>query len=439
MPCPSDSSHAAPPAKPEGACRVLHTADWHLGKMLGDVDRAGEHSVVLDALFQMVQEHRVDVLLVAGDVFDSAHPPQSAVRLYFDFLTRIYRHTQCQVVITAGNHDSPAQIDAPRQALHALRVHVVGALPDEVSACVLPLPSAEAPQVVIAAIPFLRDRDLRTGQIGQSAEEIQSALRDGLRRVYQRVAEATESWQSQAVPVIAMGHLTVLGASTSDSERDIHVGGLGSVGVDVFPAGFSYVALGHLHRPQSVGGADHVRYAGSPLALSFSECADSKEARLLDFAGGAVVHNVGVALPVPRALSQITLPYTEVEAALKNYEPPASAMEPWLEVIIQNAPPDPSLMDRVRVLLGTKRCKVLRVIAEREHGAASLQASDDEATRGQTDLLADPEAVFDHRLDYEPDLDGEARARLQTAFVELHNLWTERQREAHDSTEVPSP
>jgi hypothetical protein len=93
----------------------------------------------------------------------------------------------------------------------------------------------------------------------------------------------------------------------------------------------------------------------------------------------------------------------------------------------------------VRVLLGTKRCKVLRVIAEREHGAASLQASDDEATRGQTDLLADPEAVFDHRLDYEPDLDGEARARLQTAFVELHNLWTERQREARDSTEVPSP
>lgn len=428
-----------PPPKTAGACRVLHTADWHLGKTLGDLDRSEEHSLFLHTLFDLISAHEVNVLVVAGDVFDSAHPPQSAIRLYFDFLTQIYRHTNCQVVITAGNHDSPAQIDAPRQALHALRVHVVGAMPSDAAQIVIPLPSAENPAVVVAAVPFLRDRDLRTGQLGQSAEEIQSALRDGLRDVYARTAAAAAPWKERNVPIIALGHLTVLGALTSESERDIHVGGLGSVAVDVFQDNFDYVALGHLHRPQSVGGTEHVRYAGSPLPLSFSESGDAKEVRLLDFADGILVKNSSIRLPLSRALAQLSLSHADLEKTLAEFAPPECPLEPWVEVTVLNAPPDPGLADRVRGLMEPKRCKVLRVIAERAGDSAALTLGEEGSEQDTADLLGNPSAVFNHRLDQEPDLECAPRERLQTAFAELHNLWLEQQRESADPKEVPAP
>lgn len=434
-----ESLNAAPPPKLEGACRVLHTADWHLGKTLGDLDRTEEHCLFLKALFDLITTHAVDVLLVAGDVFDSANPPQSAIGLYFDFLTRVYHHTNCRVVVTAGNHDSPAHIDAPRQALHALRVHVVGAMPADAAQVLIPLPSADAPSLVIAAVPFLRDRDLRTGQIGQSAADIQSALRDGLRDVYARVAEAANVWKERGVPVIALGHLTVLGARTSDSERDIHVGGLGSVAVDVFPASFDYVALGHLHRPQSIGGTAHVRYAGSPLPLSFSESSDSKEVRLLDFAGGALVSNTGLSLAASRSLVQLVIPHADIEKVLVEFLPPDSPLDPWLEITIQNAPPDPGLADRVRSLAEAKRCKVLRVISDRTGDLSAFTLGEETSDQDTEDLLGDPTAVFAHRLDQETELDGDARTRLQTAFTELHNLWLERQREATPTLEAVAP
>lgn len=425
-----------PPARPAGAFRVLHTADWHLGKTLGDLDRSEEHAAFLDALFKLIVTHEVDLLLVAGDVFDSAHPPQSAVGLYFDFLTRVFLHTQCYVVITAGNHDSPSHIDAPRQILHAVRARVVGAMPAEAAQVLIPLPSAESPRVVIAAIPFLRDRDLRSGQIGQSAEEIQRALRDGLKDIYARVAAAAESWERRGVPIIALGHLTVLGATTSDSERDIHVGGLGSVGADVFPATFDYVALGHLHRPQEVGNAGHVRYSGSPLPLSFSESTDCKEVRLLEITGGRLAWNQGIALPVARSLVQLQISYADLEKGLLAFSPPPSVLEPWLEITVQNAPVDPSLADKVRKLLEGRRCRVLRVLTLRDNEAAALSLGDEGSDLEAQDLLGNPAAVFAHRLDQEPALDDQARSRLQTAFTELHNLLQERERDVLPPQEV---
>lgn len=403
--------------KPPNIYRVLHTADWHLGKMLGDLDRIEEHERFLAALFDLILSTEADVLLVAGDVFDSANPPQSAVRMYFDFITRVYRDTNCHVVVTAGNHDSPGQIDAPGQALRALRTHVVGTMPADAAHSLIVLPSKEEPRVVIAAVPFLRDRDLRSGHLGQSAEDIQQALRDGLRQTYANVADAAAPWKERGVPVVAMGHLTVLGARTSDSERDIHVGGLGTVGADVFPASFDYVALGHLHRPQAVGGREAMRYAGSPMALSFSEAGDAKEARVLDFTDGALVQNTGAALPALRELVQLKIKHEELEKALVEFTPPATELEPWIEITVDGATSGQTIVETVNTLMEGKRCKVLRVIATQMANDLALKA--DESDTAPDEILNNPDAVFARRLELQTELSDDQRAALTTAFAEL--------------------
>ena len=409
---------AAP--KGAGVFRLIHTADWHLGKPLADLDRTEEYRRFLDFLLETLLSTQADALVVAGDVFDCATPPQSAVRLYFDFLTALYTRSHCRVVVTAGNHDSPSQMESPRDLLSVVRTRVVAALPVDRSAVLIPLPSPESPVLVVAAVPFLRERDLRTGRLGQSAVEIERDLREGLRCRYEEVAEAARPWRERGIPILAMGHLTALGASTSESEREIHVGGLGKIGADAFPEAFSYVALGHLHRPQAVGGRPHIRYSGSPIALSFSET-EPKELRLLDFENGSLVTNEAIPVPQPRSLVVLRVPQSDLESRLLAFTPPPSELPPWVEVVVENASFGVDLYKTVQDLVEGRPYHVVKVTAERAGDKAALGLEDDSPEEEAENLLSDPKAVFRRRLDQESDLDEAARAALETIFAELYD------------------
>lgn len=408
------------PSKRPGCFRVVHTADWHLGKPLADLDRTEEHRRFLAFLLETVIAAEADALVVAGDIFDCATPPQAAVRLYFDFLAALYQRTRCVAVVTAGNHDSPSHLEAPRELLGVLRTCVAASFPENPSELLIPLPSPEQPALVVAAVPFLRERDLRTGRLGQSAEEIEGDLREGLQRRYAEVAAAAEPWRARGVPVLAMGHLTALGASvTPESEREIHVGGLGNIGSDAFPEVFAYVALGHLHRAQAVGGREHLRYAGAPLALSFSEAADAKEVRFLDFEGDTLVLNEGVAVPQPRRLVRLKVAQADLEAGLRAFVPPPSDLPPWVEVVVEKASSAGDLYKMVQDLVADRPFAVVKVTVEREGAQPGLSLDAAWAEEDAEELLGDPKAVFRRRLDQEPDLDAPARAALETAFAEL--------------------
>ena len=239
--------HPVIPQKPKDSFRILHTADWHLGKLLGDQSRDEEHARFLTWLLAAVKEHDVDAIILAGDVFDTANPPQSALGRYFDFVSGLFRQGDCSLVVIAGNHDSAAQLEAPKQVLDALNVHVAGFLAEKPEARLLYLPKDQDPKVAIAMMPFLRDRDLRVGKAGESADDIRAQVVAGIRERYAESADAVKD-AGISCPALATGHLTVLGTKTSDSERDIHIGGLGAVTIDSFPDTFAYVALGHLHR-----------------------------------------------------------------------------------------------------------------------------------------------------------------------------------------------
>lgn len=411
------------PKKPEGAFRILHTADWHLGKSLNDQSRDGEHARFLEWLLRAAREHGVDSILVAGDVFDTANPPQTALGRYYDFVSALHRQGGCSLVVVAGNHDSGAQLEAPKRALMALGVHVVGHLAEEPAERLLWLPSRENPRVAIAMMPFLRDRDLRVGKAGESADEIRAQVAAGIQARYMETAEAFR--QSGATcPALATGHLTVVGAKTSDSERDIHIGGLGAVGGEMFPAEFAYVALGHLHRPQAVAG-DRARYAGSPIPLSFSEASDPKEARILDISNGGIAQH-GLPIPQFRRLARIRTTTAGLAEALEGFHVEAADLRTWVEVVVEDATFDNDLHERVRQLAEGRGFDVLKVLRGSVNTATGMgvgEATDDEAIGA---LLDNPTNVFEHLMGEHPSLDDRKKQSLRAAFARLVDLDSQR-------------
>lgn len=406
--------------KPKDSYRILHTADWHLGKLLNDQSRDEEHARFLTWLLAAVKEHAVDAIILAGDVFDTANPPQSALGRYFDFISGIFRQGDCSLVVIAGNHDSAAQLEAPKQALHALNVHVVGFLAEKPEARILCLPDEKNPKVAIAMMPFLRDRDLRVGKAGESADDIRSQVVAGIRQRYAEAAQAVKD-SGTTCQNLATGHLTVLGAKTSDSERDIHIGGLGAVTADSFPDTFAYVALGHLHRPQTTDDGGRVRYAGSPIALSFSEAEDNKEVRILDVTAKGIAQH-GLPIPVFRRLVQVRTTNAGLDTALKEVDPKPGIFRTWVEVVVEDATFEEDLNERVRKLAEGNGVEVLKVLRGRPAaitGRTVGEATDDEAIET---LLDQPVQVFEHLLGQCGNLDEKEIEKLKTAFAVVVDL-----------------
>ena len=354
--------------------RILHTADWHLGARLVERDRLPEHAAFLDWLIETLRVEKIDALLVSGDVFDAANPPQDAVALYFDFLKRLADLKTVKAVITGGNHDSASHLNAPRELLKRFDVHVFGHAGEN---NVVDLGAA-----VVAAVPFLRERDLRQATAGETITAVHEQVRAAIRAHY-ATQLATCRALAQGRLVIAMGHLTVLGATTSESERDIHIGNLGAVGADLFN-GFDYTALGHLHRPQKVAGIETIRYSGSPIALSFSEAADAKSVVILDLQnhspapillptkaldrqenGGRRIEIQTLPIPTTRQLFRATVNRATLTTDLQ-----AVPVGSWAEITVKLDAPEPDLDRQVREA-AAGRFEVLKVLADLPATAAT--------------------------------------------------------------------
>ncbi|MBL9179628.1 MAG: exonuclease SbcCD subunit D C-terminal domain-containing protein [Verrucomicrobiaceae bacterium] len=364
--------------------RILHTADWHLGARLVERDRLPEHAAFLDWLIDTLRSEKIDALLVSGDVFDAANPPQDAIALYFDFLKRLADLKTVQAVITGGNHDSASHLNAPRELLKRFDVHVFGHAGEN--------NVADLGGTVVAAVPFLRERDLRQAAAGETITAVHEQVRAAIRAHYAAQLAACREI-AEGRPVIAMGHLTVLGTTTSDSERDIHIGNLGAVGADIF-TGFDYTALGHLHRPQKVASIETIRYSGSPIPLSFSEAADKKSVVVIDTqdllaipphsgecaydaAGRLVRQNEGLAtdsqtlkiqtlaIPTTRQLIRATVNRATLAADLQTV--PAGS---WAEITVKLDAPEPDLDRQVREA-ASGRFDVLKVLADLPTTAAT--------------------------------------------------------------------
>ena len=272
---------------------ILHTSDWHLGRRLYGRMRYEEFEAFLSWLQETISAQKVDVLIVAGDIFDTMTPSNRAQALYYEFLGKVSKLCCEHIVIVAGNHDSPTFLDAPSQVLKFLNVHVIGTACDDLNDEVLVLDAVDGtPHCIIAAVPYLRDRDVRGSHAGESADSKDANVIKGIRAHYDEVASIAKARQEHLsdahqrhIPIIATGHLFAAGSKTTEDDgvRDLYVGSLGQVSADMFDECFDYVALGHLHVPQRVGGCEHIRYSGSPIAMGFGEAKQQKQVLLVEF------------------------------------------------------------------------------------------------------------------------------------------------------------
>lgn len=405
--------------------KVLHTADWHLGqRFISGHERTEEHRQFLDWLVATVQQRGVEVLVVAGDVFDTGSPSSAALELYYSFLVQL-RQTGCrEVVIVGGNHDSPATLNAPAKLLRHLRVHVVGCVPERFEEQVLIINDAQGrPGLVVCAVPFLRDRDIRLSVPGESAEQREARIRQGIADHYHRLAELETVWQQRdaGVPVLATGHLYAAGGAASDSERTIHIGNLGQVTADHFPGVFDYVALGHLHRPQRVGGSSHIRYCGSPIPLSFSEIHDPKQVLLLEFKGPGCPDIETIEVPTARRLVRFQGELPEVIGQLTAYDNAGLGLPAWADVEIRSELGQLEVAEQLLKCIEGLDRKCIEVLARRHFRLVALRPLGEAEAEPLTRSLHDftEREVFERRLEDEP---AEARKELLSTFDELLEL-----------------
>jgi exonuclease SbcD len=284
--------------------RIFHTADWHIGQTLNGWSREHEHLVFLDTLRDLIVQHRVDVLLVAGDVFDGINPSGEAQRMLYGAIADLLRaNPRLQIVMTAGNHDPAQRLEAPEAVLNSLGVHVLGTLRrNGQDVCMerhlIPLrASSGATRAYVLAVPFLRQADLPGLQLGAEGGP-EPAVTAAARALHLAMTKAAIK-RAGELPVIAMGHLTCAGGLESEgAERRILIGGEHAVPPEIFPPALAYVALGHLHRPQSLD-AGRVRYSGSPFPLSAAEIGYEHGVTLLDLDEGIAPCHIPLPRPVP--------------------------------------------------------------------------------------------------------------------------------------------
>jgi len=318
--------------------KIIHTSDWHLGQKFLHNEREEEHRLALDWLLGIIEKEQADGLLVSGDMFDTGTPPNYARRLYYRFLRKLLRTSCRHIVITGGNHDSPAMLNAPSELLKALSVHVIGSAGKAPEEEVVEWSNETGDlEAVIAAVPFLRDRDLRYSVAGETGLDRSERIRLGIQQHYEQLAEYIQNnYDTDHVPVIAMGHLYATGARASAKQDNIYIGNIENIDAKQFPKLYDYVALGHIHRAQMVGEQERVRYSGSLIPLSFSETKDDKSVYLLEFAGKTLQRTQAIAVPTFRRLKTISGTLEEVEASLDRFAAKErEGLTPWVEVQVE--------------------------------------------------------------------------------------------------------
>ena len=389
--------------------RILHTADWHIGQRLHERSRLDEHEQFLDWLLETIQKRKVDLLLVSGDIFDTSLPSAEATNLYYRFLYRLFDETDAYAVITAGNHDSARHLEAPREFLEMGRIYVVG-LTTEPAKCVLPFPP-DNPRVMVAAVPYLLESELRHFSYQTEAER-NDRYREWLKAFY---ADCVACMPVE-LPKILMGHLFVQGGKVTDSERNIQIGGATAIHASDFPEGVDYVALGHLHRPQTIKGTDYpIRYSGSPIPLRFNEAEYRKKVYLMEVSDdGSLTQDKEIEIPVFKELCTVEGNENCVLSAAMtgNWE------GKYIQVKLTLDTPRVGISDEIRQVFSDRGGEVLVVEVELP-----------ETTRGPEISVEDmkrPEEIFEQfhksRFEGEPPDDNLART-----FNELLQMVSEEQ------------
>ena len=344
--------------------KLLHTSDWHIGRTLYGRKRYEEFEAFMSWLAETIQQNEIDALLVAGDVFDTSAPSNRAQELYYRFLCRVAASSCRHVVVVAGNHDSPSFLNAPKELLKALDVHVVGSSTESPEDEVLVLRNEQdVPELIVCAVPYLRDRDIRVAEAGESVEDKERKLIEGIRTHYAAVAALAEQKREELgadIPIVGTGHLFTAGGQTVDGDgvRELYVGSLAHVTAGIFPGCFNYLALGHLHVPQKVNGSETIRYSGSPLPMGFGEAKQQKSVCQVEFHSTAASIQL-IDIPVFQKLERVKGDWEGISNRI--IELSATDSQGWLEVIYDGTEVIGDLRERLEAAISGTQMEILRI------------------------------------------------------------------------------
>ncbi len=360
--------------------RILHTSDWHLGHTLHDHPREQEHRAFLTWLLETMSVEQVDALIICGDIFDSANPSAQSQKIWYGFLAEAHQLLpQLDIVVIGGNHDSAARLNAPSPLLGALRTHVTGGLPyledGDIDWQQLIVPLHDRSDTVtawLAAVPFLRQADLPP-----ASDESEDALIAGTRKRYADVLEILRTRKQEGQALIMTGHCYLAGSALSElSERKILGGNQHALPDDIFPDDVTYVALGHLHLPQTIGGREHVRYSGSPVPLSVSEIHYSHQVCIVDIDNGTCTSIRQVL--IPRSVEFIRIPSAgslPPEELFKRVAELPDAITnsdrndwPYLELSPLLKKPQPGLTEEILQAISGKAVRLVKITSQNAAG-----------------------------------------------------------------------
>lgn len=397
--------------------RILHTSDWHLGNTLKDKDRTLEFERFLNWLLGVLSEEQVDALVVAGDVFDVANPSHRIQELYYRFLAALASSNCKNVVIVAGNHDSGQLLDAPKALLSAISVHVVGNVrKDDLSNQVIELKEGPEVKMIVCAVPYLREAALRQAAPENTDRDISKLVIEGTKAHYQAVYDLAllkrKELGREDIPIIATGHLFAANVSGGHDEgvRDI-VGNLGLIGLDTFPEGLDYIALGHIHRAQKIGGLNKVRYSGAPLLMGFDEIGKKRLVHIVDFPKGDSCLVRDIEVPVFQEFKRIQGDLLEIKKELATLRQEKS--NAFVEVIYDGKDFIGSLSHLLREDLDEVSFTVVRLVNK---NASNLGAYMDEELEDLSEMRE--EDVFLKLLKIK-EVEGEQKEELLAAFREI--------------------
>lgn len=257
--------------------KIIHTSDWHLGKRLYNVSRLKEQGLYLEWLCSVIIEQSIDGLLISGDIFDTPNPPADALKLYFDFLEKITKKSSCKIYIISGNHDSGKFIEAPRSILGPNNIHVIGRLDKDPKNHTFKLYGQNSESFIeIFLLPYFRSYELYNLDSEKikkenSRDEIATQLCDNLTSFVNNGISQNKS------PKVLMAHHIFGNYEMSGSEHTLSLSGIENIPTDQICKNFNYVALGHIHKYQTLSKESPViHYSGSPITFRFSESKNKK-------------------------------------------------------------------------------------------------------------------------------------------------------------------
>lgn len=346
--------------------KILHTADWHAGRTLHGVDRTPEVRLALQEVAALAESERVDLIVVAGDLFDNRNPSASAEQAVYEFFLTTGRARIPSVVI-AGNHDSALRLDAVASMLKLAEVHVVGGFRPAGRGGVIEL-MAGGQDVKIAALPFLSERRmidanaLLDGDLGAHHDTYRHTMR-------KLVDNLTGSFDHRSVNLLAM-HTTFDGATLANSEYSFHSSANYTVPASVVPDSVNYAALGHIHKPQAIAGlaANKARYCGSLLQLDFGEVGDEKGVLIVEVNPGKPTRVTTFPISSGEKLRRVVVKEEELDARVSELDGTSG----WLKLVVQLAAPRPGLKERLQRHLPNLLALEQQLPGEEDDDVASL-------------------------------------------------------------------